>query len=179
MSVYLYVCLSVSLPACLSVFHLSACISVCLSACLSVCLSVCLPVCLSVCLSLCLSVCVCVCVCVCLHVYLSICLPAHLPACLPCFFLYLSLYLFIQVQQVKYRFIKPTNNSKHKSFPLGLFSCNFSPDVRLKPPSSRTNFRPSWMFTFHDICTVNMTLHSHLQVPIPWNHYYLKYLLHR
>ena len=56
---YMYVCLSVRLPVCLSVIsvHLSVSLSACLSICLSICLSVHLCVSLSACLSICLSIC--------------------------------------------------------------------------------------------------------------------------
>ena len=129
LSACLSVWLSALLPACLSVSHLSACLSsypvnlfLCLSAfaCLSVflptllvpslCLSVCLPTlpCPCVCLSSYrahLSVCLSVCLYVCLSC-LSVFLPCHLSFCLPCPFV--SLFVFLLTLSVSLSVCLPT-----------------------------------------------------------------------
>lgn len=83
LSVWLFVCLSVSLSVCLFLglsvrfsVYLFVCLTVCLTLCLFVCLSVCLCICMFICLTICLfvswSVCVCLfvlCQIVCLFVY--------------------------------------------------------------------------------------------------------------
>lgn len=84
MPVCLFVCPSVRLPACLSVFLSTVCLSVGRSVCLPACLPARLSVCLSVCLSIFLSVCLSVFLNDFQHICLSICIAMvclchHLP----------------------------------------------------------------------------------------------------
>ncbi len=83
---FFFVCFLVCVSIRLSVLHSSvflySCLSVCLPAWLSICLSVCLPAWLSVCLSVCLSVHPSVCPSVCLSIRLSVCLSVSMSVCL-------------------------------------------------------------------------------------------------